>query len=185
MLMEWYGITRGADIFVKHGRFNVPKLYDDVLGLKQAHEGWTGACGVTDIVLLPEELQAYAFFPELAAPLPSPATAMVDPAAGSSLSRVVQLLRGNTGVRRAELRTQTELAVPRHRRRRRVWVGSQGKLGLDRRVCGDGNCDSGRSDRRGTHGTLMGACGRMGDGCRAASNSAFVMCVDLRVRCDL
>ena len=27
------------------------------------------------------------------------------------------------------------------RRRRRVWVGSQGKLGLDRRVCGDGNCD--------------------------------------------
>ena len=162
MLMEWYGITRGADIFVKHGRFNVPKLYDDVLGLKQAHEGWTGACGVTDIVLLPEELQAYAFFPELAAPLPSPATAMVDPAAGSSLSRVVQLLRGNTGVRRAELRTQTELAVPRHRRRRRVWVGSQGKLGLDRRVCGDGNCDCRRSDRRGTHGTLMGACGRMG-----------------------
>ena len=42
------------------------------------------------------------------------------------------------------------------RRRRRVWVGSQGKLGLDRRVCGDGNCDSGRSDRRGTHGPLMG-----------------------------
>ena len=72
------------------------------------------------------------------------------------------------------------------RRRRRVWVGSQGKLGLDRRVCGDGNCDTARrSDRRGTHGTLMGACGHMGDGCRAASNSAFVMCVDLRVRCDL
>ena len=43
------------------------------------------------------------------------------------------------------------------RRRRRVWVGSQGKLGLDRRVCGDGNCDTARrSDRRGTHGTLMG-----------------------------
>ena len=67
------------------------------------------------------------------------------------------------------------------RRRRRVWVGSQGKLGLDRRVCGDGNCDCmRRSDRRRTHGTLMGACGRMGDGCRAASSSAFVMCVDRR-----
>ena len=42
------------------------------------------------------------------------------------------------------------------RRRRRVWVGSQGKLDLDQRVCGDGNCDQRRSDRRGTHGPLVG-----------------------------
>ena len=55
-----------------------------------------------------------------------------------------------------------------------------------------------KSDRRGgrIHGTLMrrtccSVKGRMGDGqdgswlCRSVSNSAFVMCVDFRVQCDL
>ena len=55
-----------------------------------------------------------------------------------------------------------------------------------------------KSDRRGgrIHGTLMRrtCCSvkeRMGDGqdgswlCRSVSNSAFVMCVDFRVQCDL